>query len=125
MSKDIISKESVITVAKQFSDGGRIVAESDTRETLDILNFETDHVSSTSVKIGLTLIPVRYESCRVDVMVTVPHYEEERDQAFLYALEHVERKVQMVIGCKEELTDLSDRARDTKQNVRKKSQKTR
>jgi hypothetical protein len=122
---DVNSKEAVITVTKQFSEKGRVVAGSETREVMEILDFETDHVSSTSIKLGMTVIPVRYESCRIDVMATVPHYEEERDQAFSYLLEKVERNLQLVVGCKEELTDLSDRIRETIHNARKTSQKTR
>lgn len=110
MSKTV-AKPAVMTVTRQFYEGKRLVDEDDERKVLDILKFETDHVSSSSVKLGLTVNLKNYESCRADVMVTVPHYEEERNDAFLYAVDQVETKLQLLFGDKKEANILVARAR--------------
>lgn len=104
-------KKATITVTKQFYNGKRLTSEEESQETLAILKFETDQVSSTSVKLGITVNLGNFESARADVMATVPHYEEERDDAFLYALNEVEQKVQLVFGDKTAAKDLVSRAR--------------
>ena len=109
---DHTARASMITVAKQFNKGKRIISRDESREDIDILVFETEDIASTSVKLGLTINLDHYESCRMDVMVTVPHYEEERDEAFLYALDQAEQKLQLVTGDKQGATDMVDRARN-------------
>jgi len=105
------AKKTMVTVTKQFAEGKRQGPEEESVEGIDVRIFETENVSSISVKLGLTVNLGNYESCRADVMVTVPHYEEERDDAFLYALGHCERKLQAVVGDKSEAKALVDRAR--------------
>lgn len=105
------AQAAVMTVTRQFFNGKRLVDEDEERETIDIMKFETDTPSSTSVKLGLTVNLANYESCRTDIMVTVPHYEEERDDAFLYALGHAEQKVRLVFGDKSAAKTLVSQAR--------------
>lgn len=105
------AKKATMTVTKQFYSGKRLTSEDESQETLDVLVFEHDQVSTTSVKLGLTVNLGNFESARADVMATVPHYEEERDDAFLYALKEVEQKIQLVFGDKTAAQDLVSRAR--------------
>lgn len=109
--KKTIVREAVATVSRQFYNGRRLTDEDEKRKTLEVLKFETEHVSSTSVKLGLTVNLKNYESCRADVMVTVPHYEEERNDAFLYALGKAEDEIMAAMGDKSGAKELVDRAR--------------
>ena len=69
------AKKTMVTVTKQFAEGKRQGPEEESVEGIDVRIFETENVSSISVKLGLTVNLGNYESCRADVMVTVPHYE--------------------------------------------------
>lgn len=98
----------VVTVSRHFFNGNRLTGSDGHTEDIDVLRFETSPVSSTSVKLGLTVDLGRYESCRMDVMVTVPHYEEERDDAFLYAFSCTEKYVQRIAGVRRPTKVLSE-----------------
>jgi len=106
------SKPVTATVTRQFFEGKRLVDEDEKSETIEVLTFQDGvAVASQSVKLGLTVNLGNFESVRADVMVTVPHYEEERDDAFLYALGHCEKKVKLVFGSKSDAQDLVKLAR--------------
>lgn len=110
MSKTI-AKPPVMTVTRQFFEGKRLLKEDEERTELEVLVFETEQISSTSVKLGLTVNLGNFESVRADVMVSVPHYEEERADAFLYALGAAEKQLPVIFGDKAESSALVDRAR--------------
>lgn len=110
MSKNTNIRPAVIKVDRHFTKDGRRKEYTST-DKIDILNFESDAISTISVKLGLTLNLGDFESCRADVMVTVPHYEEERNEAFLYALHHAEQKLQLVCGSRESVRILHARAK--------------
>jgi hypothetical protein len=110
MEKRTAIKAVTQSVTRHFYEGRRLVkSEEPNRETLEVLKFETDHVSSTSVKLGTTLSLGNYESVRCDIMTTVPHYPEEEEDAFVYAMDLTERRLQLVCGDREPIKILAER----------------
>jgi len=85
-------------VSRQFKEGRRITKSDDNCDVLEILDFETEHVAHTTVKLGLTVCPRQFESVRLDISVSVPHYLEESDNAFLFALDKCEQYVYSALG---------------------------
>jgi len=104
------------TITRMFKKGRRITKDDGESETLDVLVFETDEVSHLTVKLGLTLNRGNFESVKVDVSTTIPHYEEEKDDAFLYALKETERRLPAVVGDENAVSDMFETAKEAMKN---------
>ena len=103
-------------VTRMYKKGKRITEDSGDQETLEIRVLEVENPSWLTVKLGLTLNRGNYESVRADVSTTIPHYEEEKDDAFLYALGETEKRLMAVMGDGDVVSDLVENAKEALKN---------
>ena len=103
-------------VTQLYKKGKRILADEGTKEKIAVRVMEVEAPSWLTVKLGLTLNRGNYESIRADVSTTIPHYEEEKDDAFLYALKETERRLMAVLGDENAVSDLYETAKEAFKN---------
>lgn len=103
-------------VSRMYKKGRRIVSEDVEKETIEVRLMEIENPSYLSLKLGLTLNRGNYEAVKADVSTTIPYYEEEKDDAFLYALKETERRLMAVMGDKDAVSDLFETAKEAFKN---------
>lgn len=79
-------------VSRQFCKSGKDVGlATQVDETIEVRRFVTEP-ARVSVEMGMTVNLGNYESARVNVMLTVPCYFEEHDQAYEFAKAWVNKR---------------------------------
>ena len=81
-------KQATVTVDKMYKDGQRVVAESSKETPIDIGLFQTA-TATVSVQAAHTKNLGNYQSLKIGVMVSVPTYVEELDDAHDFAVRKV------------------------------------
>jgi hypothetical protein len=92
--KVAMERPTTATISRSF---GKTSAAEESTETLEVRLFQTA-AATVDVGYGLTLNIGNYESARVDVRVSVPCYREEMDDAYAYAKEWAEKRVQKEVA---------------------------
>jgi len=89
MTEEIKAFEETTIVTKQYSKKG---PEEHSEEKIRVRQFASTP-ATVSVKAGATVNMGNYESGRIDVMLTIPCYVEEIEDAFTTAKEWVDAKI--------------------------------
>ena len=89
------SKEVLLTVRKQFKDGGAFAKWRDPEEkveTIDVLGFVVEP-AGVNIKLGVTIGLANFGSARIDVGCYMPCYREEMAEAYKGAKHFVAERV--------------------------------
>jgi hypothetical protein len=86
--------QTVAFVQRQYFEGKKPISDLVVKnEPLTVQRFVTEP-ARVSVGMGLTLNLGNYESARIDVSLVVPCYCEETEEAYVYARDWVEKKLE-------------------------------